>query len=296
MSTIFSLQSHVVQGFVGNRIASFVLQTLGHRVLQINTVQFSSHTGYTKWTGQVNQPEHIKDLVETSDEMGFLSQANAVISGYLGDANLGHELIAALKKIRQYHSNSLYFCDPVIGNARKSCYVRPEVVDFVRDYALTQANIIKLNQFEASTILQTNNAIIPNQEKQSHQSNLEQAKELAKDLYQKMLDPKAVVISSVNMGDEIANLMFDGSNYFLIVTPLIKFSLQPNGCGDLLSSLFLGHYLNSNDLQQAFSAGVNNIHSILQLTNELADREICLVEGRKFIDRLDNQEFYLQKV
>ena len=289
MSTIFSLQSHVVHGFVGNRIASFVLQTLGYRVIQVNTVQFSSHTGYVKWVGQVNKPDHIKELINTSDEMGFLHNTDAVLSGYLGDADLGHEMIEALKKIHQHNSNALYFCDPVIGNARKSCYVRPEVVDFVRDYALPYANIIKLNQFEANSILQTNHSAI------NDKFDLDQIKELANILYKRMLSPKAVVISSINMGENmIANMMFDGNSYSLILTPLIKFAIQPNGCGDLLSSLFLGYYLNSQNLRDAFCTSVNNIHSILSLTNELNDREICLVEGRDFITRQARFDFELQ--
>jgi pyridoxine kinase len=42
---ILSIQSHVVHGYVGNRCATFPLQLLGWEVDQINTVQFSNHTG-----------------------------------------------------------------------------------------------------------------------------------------------------------------------------------------------------------------------------------------------------------
>lgn len=50
---VLSIQSHVVSGYVGNKSATFPLQLLGFEVDAINTVQFSNHTGYGHWKGQV---------------------------------------------------------------------------------------------------------------------------------------------------------------------------------------------------------------------------------------------------
>ncbi len=50
---ILSIQSWVSYGHVGNAAAVFPLQRLGFEVWAINTVQFSNHTGYGAWTGQV---------------------------------------------------------------------------------------------------------------------------------------------------------------------------------------------------------------------------------------------------
>ncbi|MCL7044606.1 hypothetical protein MKW94_005324, partial [Papaver nudicaule] len=41
---ILSIQSHTVQGYVGNKSAVFPLQLLGFDVDPINSVQFSNHT------------------------------------------------------------------------------------------------------------------------------------------------------------------------------------------------------------------------------------------------------------
>lgn len=41
----FSIQSHVVRGYVGNKCSVFTLQLLGFDVDPINSVQFSNHTG-----------------------------------------------------------------------------------------------------------------------------------------------------------------------------------------------------------------------------------------------------------
>jgi len=51
---ILSIQSWVSFGHVGNASAVFPLQRLGAEVWAVNTVQFSNHTGYGDWTGQVD--------------------------------------------------------------------------------------------------------------------------------------------------------------------------------------------------------------------------------------------------
>ena len=51
--SILSIQSHVAFGHVGNDAAVLPLQLMGHEVWPIHTVQFSNHTGYGAWTGQV---------------------------------------------------------------------------------------------------------------------------------------------------------------------------------------------------------------------------------------------------
>ena len=63
MANILSLQSYVAYGYVGNRAAVFPLQRLGHEVVAINTVQFSNHTGYGSWTGDIMTVEHIDKVL-----------------------------------------------------------------------------------------------------------------------------------------------------------------------------------------------------------------------------------------
>ena len=53
MKNVLAIQSHVVYGFAGNKSATFPMQLLGVDVWALNTVQFSNHTQYGKWTGMV---------------------------------------------------------------------------------------------------------------------------------------------------------------------------------------------------------------------------------------------------
>jgi pyridoxine kinase len=62
MPSILSIQSWVAYGHVGNASAIFPLQRLGAEVWGIHTVQFSNHTGYGAWRGQVFGAELIHDL------------------------------------------------------------------------------------------------------------------------------------------------------------------------------------------------------------------------------------------
>lgn len=81
---VLSIQSHVAWGHVGNAAAVFPLQRLGFEVLPIHTVQFSNHTGYGQFRGQVFGAEHIRDVLLGLRERGVLPRLAAVLSGYLG--------------------------------------------------------------------------------------------------------------------------------------------------------------------------------------------------------------------
>jgi hypothetical protein len=86
---IMSIQSSVAYGHVGNSAAVFPLQRLGHEVWPVLTVVFSNHTGYGAWRGQVFPSELIGDLVEGIAERGALPRCDAVLSGYMGSAEIG---------------------------------------------------------------------------------------------------------------------------------------------------------------------------------------------------------------
>ena len=83
---VLSIQSHVVQGYVGNKSAVFPLQVLGIEVDPINSVQFSNHTGYASFTGEVLQGEQLERLVEGLEANGLLG---GIKHGASGSSNSG---------------------------------------------------------------------------------------------------------------------------------------------------------------------------------------------------------------
>ena len=77
---VLSIQSHVALGHVGNATAVFTLQRLGFEVLQVHTVQFSNHTGYGKFRGQVFEADHVRDVLLGLRERGIMPYIAAVLN------------------------------------------------------------------------------------------------------------------------------------------------------------------------------------------------------------------------
>src|SRR5215207_9292863 len=111
---ILSIQSWVAFGHVGNASAVFPLQRLGAEVWAVNTVQFSNHTGYGSWRGQVFPASLIRDCVGGIEERGVLPRCDAVLSGYMGDAEIGEAIFDAAGRVRAANSKAVWCCDPVI--------------------------------------------------------------------------------------------------------------------------------------------------------------------------------------
>ena len=105
---ILSIQSWVAYGHVGNASAMFPLQRLGAEVWAINTVQFSNHTGYGHWTGDVYSGAQVSALVNGIAARGVLGTCDAVLSGYVGDAAIGEAMLDAVAQVRAANPRALY--------------------------------------------------------------------------------------------------------------------------------------------------------------------------------------------
>lgn len=149
MKRILSIQSHVVFGCAGNSAAVFPMRRMGMEVWPVNTVQFSNHTQYSQgWQGMVMPDGHILQLITGLADIGVLGQCDALLSGYLGSAEQGEEILAAVARLKALNPNALYFCDPVMGHPDKGCIVAPGVADFLKNRALTCADMLAPNLLE----------------------------------------------------------------------------------------------------------------------------------------------------
>src|SRR5436305_4575076 len=124
---ILSIQSHVAYGHVGNSAAVFPMQRLGHEVWPIHTVQFSNHTGYGAWRGEVLPASIIDECVEGIAERGVLASCDGVLSGYMGSADTGEAILRAVQRVKAANPQALYCCDPVIGDFGRGVLVREGV-------------------------------------------------------------------------------------------------------------------------------------------------------------------------
>jgi len=122
---LLSIQSHVAYGHVGNAAAVFPLQRLGIEVWPIHTVQFSNHTGYGAWTGRVFDGATINELIGGIAARGALPGCDGVLSGYMGGADIGAAILAAVAAVKEANPKALYCCDPVIGDVGRGCSCGP---------------------------------------------------------------------------------------------------------------------------------------------------------------------------
>lgn len=100
MKSVLSIQSHVVFGCAGNSAAVFPMRRLGMDVWPINTVQFSNHTQYAQgWQGMAMPAGHISALVKGLGNIEALSGCDAVLSGYLGSAEQGDEILTVVNAV-----------------------------------------------------------------------------------------------------------------------------------------------------------------------------------------------------
>ena len=270
---ILSIQSWVSYGHVGNASAMFPLQRLGAEVWSINTVQFSNHTGYGHWTGQVYTGEMVRDLVDGIDARGALARCDAVLSGYMGDAGIGSAILHAVASVRAANPAAVYCCDPVIGDFDTGVYVRPGIENFLRDLALPQADIATPNRFELERLTGVDCSTM-------------EAVKLAAERLRRMMRPdglRCVLLTSLETdttpGDRIDMLAAEGGSFWLLRTPRLPVAV--NGAGDAIAALFLFHRLRGGTAVAALEAAGSSVHGLLRQTAEAGSREIVMVAAQE---------------
>ena len=259
---ILSIQSWVAYGHVGNASAMFPLQRLGAEVWGVHTVQFSNHTGYGAWRGQVFGADLIRECVTGIEERGVLPRCDAVLSGYLGSAEIGAAVRDAALKVKAANPKALWCCDPVMGDTGRGVFVRPGIPEFLRDQALPAADIATPNQFELEWL--TGQAI----------TSLDTAKAAITALQAK--GPRIVLLTSLRTdatgADEIEMLAAEGGGFWRLRTPMLPLSV--NGAGDAIAALFLFHRLKSGAAAPALEAAASSIFGLLSQTLAAGAREL----------------------
>jgi pyridoxine kinase len=270
---ILSIQSWVSYGHVGNASAVFPLQRLGAEVWSINTVQFSNHTGYGHWTGQVYSGESVRELVDGIEARGVLKRCDAVLSGYMGDASIGAAVLHAVDRVRQANPDAIYCCDPVIGDTDTGVYVRPGIEEFLRDQALTQADIATPNRFEVERLTGLDCSTL----------TLAKAAVTQLALGMRPDGPRCVLMTSLETdttpGDHLDMMAAEANAFHLLRTPRLPVSV--NGAGDTIAALFLYHRLRTGSAVAALEAAGSSVHGLLRRTAETGSREIQLIAAQE---------------
>ena len=265
MPTVLSIQSWVACGNVGNTAALFPLQLLGCETWSLNTVAFSNHTGYGKWRGTAVPAREIATLFEGIAELGILPRCDAVLSGYLGEAEAGPVLLDIVARIKQANPQALFACDPVMGDVGPGWYVRAGIPEFYRDRAIAEADIITPNIFELEWL--TGRPV----------RTLTEAGEAAAELRER--GPGIVLVTSFEVApDRVAALTAGPDGVWSAETPLLP--IEATGCGDAVAALFLGWLLRGATLPEAFSRTIAAIYGVIEATMRSGRRELALIAAQ----------------
>lgn len=233
MHRVLSIQSHVVHGYVGNKSAVFPLQVLGFEVDNINSVQFSNHTGYTNgFKGQVLNEQELAEVFSGLVDNDLHKQYTHLLTGYVGNPTFLREIANILKTLRSVNPALIYVCDPVMGDDGVM-YVPKELLPIYRDEIVPLSDIVTPNQYEVELL--TGKSV----------SSEQDAWDAIEWFHNKGV--KTVAISSSELGgsDSLLALVShkDGnkSQRCRMVIPKQGNGIRFTGTGDLFASLFLAH-------------------------------------------------------
>ncbi len=261
---ILSIQSHVAYGYVGNKAAVYPLQAMGYEVWPVNTVQFSNHTGYGQWQGEIFSKEHIHQVILGLESLNLIPSCLAILSGYMGSEAICHEVQDTVQRFKAQNPALLYLCDPVIGN--QHCFVKPEVLEFFKHHLV--ADIITPNQYEAETL-----SGIPIK-------TVADLKATAQFFQDK--GSRVVIITGVKLNDVAPDTLHiyggEGNQHYLLAAKEYTFPIPPSGTGDLFSAVFLGSYLTYRNLDHALRRSVDLMNRVLAKTAASGSRELRVLD------------------
>jgi pyridoxine kinase len=269
--TLLSIQSHVAYGHVGNSAAVFALQRLGVEVWPIHTVELSNHPGYGDVRGRVADAGAVRDLVAGIAARGALSRCDGVVSGYVGSAEIGAEILAAVEQVKAANPAARYCCDPVIGDADRGVYVRPEVAEFLRERAVPAADVVTPNAFELAYLAGRPSA------------TLAEACAAIDALHAR--GPRVVLATSLATAgtppDAVDLVVSDRAGRFRLRTP--RLAHAANGAGDAIAALFFAHLLRCGSAADAMARAASSVFGILRRTAQAGAREMLLIEAQEEI-------------
>lgn len=265
---VLSVQSTVAYGHVGNAAAAFPLQRLGHEVWPVNTVNYSNHPGYGGYVGGIYRAGDVADILAAIEARGAFERCDAVLTGFMGSADIGREVLAAIGRIKEANPEALFVLDPVMGDAERGIYVAEGLPRFFREEAMAKADIIVPNVFELAHL--TGRTI----------KDIETAANAAQSLMREE-GPSMVVVTGLRHESEISVLLVTDGQAWQATTPLVN--IPSWGAGDAFAALFLGSYFNLHDARAAVVRAVSSIYGLFVATETLNADALALIEGQKEI-------------
>lgn len=273
--SVISIQSHVAYGHVGNSAAVFPLQRMGFEVWPVHTCQLSSHLGYAGVRGDVFPNDHVRDVLCGLELNGALGRCCALVSGYLGQALVGEAVAWAVETMHAANPESLYVCDPVMGDddasGSGSLYAAADIPGFFVEHLVPMADVVVPNRFELS--------VLAGMDVRSIGDALQASRILVG------RGPGLVVATSLPLPDpdEIGCLAVTSGDAWLVRTARINTGSGMHGTGDTFTALLTGALLHGVPVPQAVTHAVSALYAVIDETVRRGEIEPQLIACQEYL-------------
>ena len=227
MARILAISSQVARGAIGLSAAMPALQALGHEVIALPTILLSNHPGHARFAGERVAPALLMRMLDALEANGWLGGIDGVLTGYLPSPEHVAVAGAAIERLRRLAPSPLVVCDPVLGDEPKGLYIAREAAEAIRDQLVPMADVLKMNRFECEWLGGAGIASSDDVSRVAHARGWQ----------------RAIVTSLPVQGNrQLANILIEAD------APPREARVQrheraPNGTGDLMGALWLGHRL-----------------------------------------------------
>lgn len=224
MGRVLAISSQVVRGHVGLSATVPALQRLGHETWALPTVVLSNHPGHPHVGGTRIEADVLESTLDALDANGWLSEVDAVLSGYLPTSDHVRVTARLVRRLR-LRRNILYLCDPVLGDDPKGVYLDTHAATAIRHELVPLADIATPNRFELGWITGRPTGTVAD----------------VKSAARALGPAQVMVTSAARQSGHLLNLHVTGDA--VSACAVSEIAVAPHGTGDLFAGLVLGHVL-----------------------------------------------------
>ena len=245
MARVLAISSQVARGHVGLAAIVPALQRLGHDVIALPTIMLSNHPGHPAAAGEQVSPDLLERMVDALDTNGWLGGIDAILTGYLPSAAHVRFAVDTIRRVRQQAAHVRVLVDPVLGDEPKGLYIDAAAAAHIRDELMTHADMATPNAFELGWL--TSLTVV------DAGAAVRAAKEL---------NARHILVTSVPaLGGVVSNILVDKPASEVFAAEVSNRGKVPNGTGDLMSALYLGHGLKRST--NAFALAVAGVDAAI---------------------------------
>jgi pyridoxine kinase len=151
----------------------------------------------------------------------------------------------AVHRVRAHNPAAVYFCDPVLGDDPKGLYIAEDAAHALATTLIPLAEIAFPNRFELAWLSSQPVTDVTSAENAG-----------------RALGPSVTVATSIPAGDDgLATVAITGTDTSTQVAR--KLDNVPNGTGDLVAALFVGHTVNGCTVSEALKLSVSGVQKAI---------------------------------